>query len=448
MAAREIGAADVRAVGMLDDEMRVIGIDPARFDQADHRAKRTNFQLLTYVFDSLVDLGMRPIVGTNFTPTELASGTQTIFTTRGNVTPPKDMARWTDLVTALTRHIVDRYGRDEARGWIFEVWNEPNLSGFWAGTQEQYFDLYRATFRAVREVDSHLRLCGPSTARGAWAEAFLTYCRRHDCVPDVLATHLYANDTLAEPLSPFDNRAHDQSLSGGGEPAFSVSVMHDLRSLLDSLNYKGEVHWNEWGRSWFPHYPPRETVNEAAFIVDTMLDAHHLADRYAYWNLSDVYDQVGYSGAEFCGHYGMLSLNGLRKPNYHAHQLLCRLDGRINRIDLPPSAQLQAWSVVGSGRAVMLSTFRPDDSPASPVRVDLAAAPGFDPSRLRVTRLGAQENNIVAQWRSHGAPDYPSRELLRTLKAANTLSPTADYAVSEGRISFTLERPGVALVEF
>jgi xylan 1,4-beta-xylosidase len=36
------------------------------------------------------------------------------------------------------------------RTWYFEVWNEPNLTdGFWAGTQQQYFDLYAATARAI-----------------------------------------------------------------------------------------------------------------------------------------------------------------------------------------------------------------------------------------------------------------------------------------------------------
>ena len=39
------------------------------------------------------------------------------------------------------------------RSWYFEVWNEPNLSGFFSGTQQQYFDLYAATAHAIKGDD-------------------------------------------------------------------------------------------------------------------------------------------------------------------------------------------------------------------------------------------------------------------------------------------------------
>ena len=32
-----------------------------------------------------------------------------------------------------------------------------------------------------------------------------------------------------------------------------------------SRGYSGEVHWNEWGRSWWPCYAERETAGEAAW---------------------------------------------------------------------------------------------------------------------------------------------------------------------------------------
>ena len=35
--------------------------------------------------------------------------------------------------------------------WPVEVWNEPNLEGFWQGADEQaYFRLFEITFRAVK----------------------------------------------------------------------------------------------------------------------------------------------------------------------------------------------------------------------------------------------------------------------------------------------------------
>ena len=38
--------------------------------------------------------------------------------------------------------------------WFFEVWNEPNLSGFWEGAdQKAYFELYDLTSNTIKAVD-------------------------------------------------------------------------------------------------------------------------------------------------------------------------------------------------------------------------------------------------------------------------------------------------------
>jgi len=57
------------------------------------------------------------------------------------VTPPADPHEWAELMRRLTAHWGERYGLEELRRWYFEVWNEPNLRSFWAGTQQDYFEL-------------------------------------------------------------------------------------------------------------------------------------------------------------------------------------------------------------------------------------------------------------------------------------------------------------------
>src|ERR1019366_10615498 len=85
------------------------------------------------IFDFLLSIGMRPFVELSFMPTTLASGDQTVFHYRANVSKPRDLAQWSVLIRELVKHWVDRYGRDEVRQWVFEVWNEPNLTSFGSG---------------------------------------------------------------------------------------------------------------------------------------------------------------------------------------------------------------------------------------------------------------------------------------------------------------------------
>src|SRR5262249_26482269 len=50
---------------------------------------------------------------------------QTVFWWKGNITPPKDWARWNWFIEQYIRHAIERYGLTEVRRWYFEVWNEP-----------------------------------------------------------------------------------------------------------------------------------------------------------------------------------------------------------------------------------------------------------------------------------------------------------------------------------
>ena len=55
--------------------------------------------------------------------------------------PPKDYAKWGELVFQWARHSIEKYGRAEVESWWWEVWNEPDI-GYWQGTPEEFMKLY------------------------------------------------------------------------------------------------------------------------------------------------------------------------------------------------------------------------------------------------------------------------------------------------------------------
>ena len=102
-----------------------------------------NWQYVDLVYDHWLSLGIRPFVEFGFMPYDLASSDQTIFWWKGNVTPPKDWARWEALIERFLRHVIERYGIAEVRAWYFEVWNEPTLKDFWKDADfDAYMELY------------------------------------------------------------------------------------------------------------------------------------------------------------------------------------------------------------------------------------------------------------------------------------------------------------------
>jgi xylan 1,4-beta-xylosidase len=126
---RELGFEYVRFHGLLNDEMSVCTKD------ADG-SLRYSFFNIDSIFDFLLKIGMKPFIELGFMPEALASGTETCFHYKANVTPPADYDLWATMIKTLTRHFIERYGTAEVRSWFFEVWNEPNLKFFWAGSKE------------------------------------------------------------------------------------------------------------------------------------------------------------------------------------------------------------------------------------------------------------------------------------------------------------------------
>lgn len=455
LARRELRARHVRAVGMFDDEMRVFGLSPASFMGYEPKAPRTNWQTVDYVIDSLLDRGLQPMFTTSFVPSAMASGPLTVFTTKAHTSPPKDWRQWEAFVRGSVEHAIDRYSLPVVRQWYFETWNEPNLDGwFWGGTQADFFRLWETTFRAIKSADASLRVGGPSTARAEWLADLLAFGAKHDCTPDYLITHIYNNDSAAHhPLAPFAGAQIDKS---GTSPNFAAGCIRGVRELLQRLGYKGELHWNEWGRSFHGVDPRREQPSEAAFIARLLSEVSQEADVFAYWCLSDIYDQVGYGREAFFGGYGLLSLQGLRKPAYHAFELLAKLGTERVRVASSDGADSFLNAIVtrspGERRAhALVYAYDHADEPAlRSVEVAIELPRGARPGAFH--RVDSSENNVVARWRELGAPPYLSREQTRALAEENTLRSSSTPVRCEAAdgvptARFTMECPGVALLE-
>ena len=164
----------VRFHAIFHDELGV-------YNEDEHGNPVYNFSYVDQIYDGLLKNGVRPFVEISFMPQKLAFNPDALhpFWYKPNVSPPKSMERWDDLIQHFAQHLVDRYGIDEVSTWYFEVWNEPNID-FWNGIprQRSYFDLYAHTARDVKSVSPRLRVGGPATAAAAWVGDFLKFTSR------------------------------------------------------------------------------------------------------------------------------------------------------------------------------------------------------------------------------------------------------------------------------
>src|SRR5450631_4458642 len=132
---RELGAQRMRGHGLTSD-------DGTNNEMGLYNGGTYNWKNLDTYLTAITSAGMRPVIETDFMPTALGSS--------GATSPPKDYNAWKSYITALVQHCVDKYGKDDVGTWYFEIWNEPNYSGFWLNTDmNAYYTLYDNTVAAI-----------------------------------------------------------------------------------------------------------------------------------------------------------------------------------------------------------------------------------------------------------------------------------------------------------
>jgi xylan 1,4-beta-xylosidase len=311
---KECGFKYIRMHGLLTDDMGVYRED--RNGNPEY-----NFQYIDVLYDFILRIGMKPFIELGFMPEALASGRETIFWWRGNVTPPKDYKKWEDLIRNLTLHFTERYGADEVKTWYFEVWNEPNLSpGFWTGTQEEYFKLYQHAAIAVKSINKDYRVGGPATAGAAWEVELIDFCRNNNLPLDFISTHAYG--VKQGYLDEFGNSG---TVLDSNPMSLSIDVLNSRKEIAGSSMPNLELHYTEWSSSYTPADPIHDSYHEAAYVLDRIKKVGDAATSMSYWVFTDIFEEPGPRFTPFHGGFGMLNYQAINKPVFYAYKFMNQL---------------------------------------------------------------------------------------------------------------------------
>lgn len=376
------------------------------------------------VYDALLKLGIKPFVELNPMPRELASGTQTMFGYKMNVTPPKSYQEWSNLIEAFARHLIERYGAEEVRQWYFEVWNEPNLKGFWSGSQDEYWKLYSASAFALKKVDNQLRVGGPASATAAWVDDMINFATKNKVPLDFVSTHLYPQDEQV--LFP-DRKGSPYKLGD----YFSETVKEVSRKVKNSSRPDLELHWTEWNTlsakdgksvSWTAN-PSVDNLYAASFIVRNAIELDNTVKSLAYWVVSDIFDEVAIPQAPFSNVYGMLTIHGIPKASYNAFRLLRKMTGNVMNVSpskpLPAGAGMTAVSENGTIRLLLWNQNFVELEQHNNWKgtVNLPINTGSLNYNVIRMKIGIGQGSAWESWQLLGRPQNLSHTQLELLKA-------------------------------
>ena len=423
----------VRFHGILHDE---VGI----YNEDESGNSVYNFTYLDQIYDGLLANGVRPFVEIGFMPRKLASRLdEHPFWYKPIVSPPKDYGRWDRLIQNFAQHLIDRYGIEEVSQWYFEVWNEPNID-FWTGEPKQatYFELYEHTARALKSVNTSLRVGGPSTAAADWADDFLAYVAKSKVPVDFVSSHAYGDDTV-------ENLFHSHE-----DIPMDHRVCRAIKKVKDQIKASAfpdlPLLWTEWSvPSFGDAYIARDTHYVAAGLAENIRQCDGLVEMMSYWTFSDVFEESGVRTTPFNGGFGVMASGGIKKPAYHGFALLHKLgDERfanlfpnvlVTRRNTDNTLVIAAWNLTDMDKAGTPRTFH------------FHFAHLAHNSEVQISRVDEIHGNTLAAYRAMGSPKYPTMAQIAALNRKAELPPPVKTKLINSELDLDIPVNGLAILE-
>ncbi|MGZ2411090.1 xylan 1,4-beta-xylosidase [Sphingomonas sp. F9_3S_D5_B_2] len=373
------------------------------------------------LYDALLARHIRPFVEIGFTPGALKTSDNSIFWWKGNTSHPEP-EKWRDLVDAFVRHLEARYGQGEVRSWYFEVWNEPNLDGFWEKADKPaYFALYDLTARTVKAVDPELRVGGPSTAGAAWVPDFLDHVARSGAPIDFVTTHTYGVD------GGFLDEKGESDTKLSPSPDSIIGDVRKVRGEIAASKFpKLPLYFTEWSTSYTPRDPVHDSYVSAPWILTKLKGSKGSLQAMSYWTYTDIFYESGPPPSPFHGGFGLMNIDGVRKPAWFAYKYLHALRGK----EIPAGDdQVLAASEPGRTAAVIWDWAQPkqdlSDRPyytkVHPAQTAAPAKLAFEhlkpgPYTLTIHRTGFRQNDAQSAYLEMGSPAKLSAAQLARLQ--------------------------------
>ncbi|HET6898422.1 MAG TPA: beta-xylosidase [Vicinamibacteria bacterium] len=443
-----------------------------------------DWRIVDRIFDTYKERGLKPYAQIGFMPQALSvkpdpyqhewrPGLPYNKVYTGWAQPPKDYAKWSELVYQWVKHNVERYGAAEVERWYWEVWNEPNIA-YWQSTPEEFNKLHDYAVDAVRRALPTARVGGPDTAGGAGGKflgGFLEHCLRG------------TNFATGKTGTPIDFL----SFHAKGAPKFveghvQMGIANQLRTIdgamaviasFPELKTKpiviGESDPEGCAACQGPQLGYRNGTMYSSYTAASFARKHDLERKHGV-NLEgaltwafEFEDQPYFAG------FRALASNGLDLPVLNVFRMFGKMGGKRVAVQSTGDPGLEAImkdgvrgapdvsalaSLEGKKLTVMAWHYHDDDVPGPEAAVTLTVTGlplARGEARLQHYRIDETHSNAYAAWKRMGSPIAPDEKQYAELEAAGKLAPMEGPATvrvegGQATLPIALPRQAVSLV--
>lgn len=443
-----------------------------------------DWALVDGIFDTYVERGVRPYAQIGFMPEALSvrpvpyrhhwtpeAKYDEIYT--GWTYPPKDYARWGELIYQWVTHCVGRYGEAEVASWYWETWNEPNI-GYWHGTRTEFFKLHDFAVDAVRRALPSARVGGPDVAGGpggTFLAEFLEHC---------LHGTNFATGRIGTPTDFTSFHAKGAPRFEDGHVRMGIAsqlrdidrafaVIAGFPGLKDKPIVIGESDPEGCAACQGANLAYRNGTMYSSYTAASFPRKLDLAERHGV-NLEgaltwafEFEDQPYFAG------FRSLASGGLDKPVLNVFRMFSHMSGQRLPVSSDAAISLDSMlrdgvrtnadvSALASRDGRRLSTlvwhYHDDDLPGATAMVELewnGLSRRSGEPQVTHFRIDGDHSNAFAAWKRLGSPQSPTPEQYSALEKAGGLARLEnpgqlDAAGNTVTLRFLLPRQAVSLV--
>ena len=443
------------------------------------------------IFDTYLHAGAKPFVEIGFMPQALSTkpdpyqptwipGGKNEQYSIGWSYPPRDYAKWGELVNQWVRHSVEKYGRAEVATWYWEVWNEPDIS-YWHGTPQEYDKLYDYAADGVKRALPEAQVGGPASTGPANERAasflrqFLEHCSTGKNAAtgatgaplDFITYHAKGRPSVADGHVRMGLSKNAEDVDKGFQIVASFPKFRNLPIVLSESDPEGCA---ACSARLYPQNAYRNGALYPAYTAVMMKNIFELADREK-TNIAGMLTWAfEFEGQPYFDGLRTLATNGIDKPVLNFFRMAGLMRGDRVQTSSSNAIALDAMLkngvrgepdidgfAVSSDRdiSVLAWNYHDDDvaGPDASIQLQISGVPaGVKRVLLHHYRIDAAHSNAWTVWKAMGSPQSPTPEQYATLEQAGQLqeleSPRwIDTSSRDAKLDFNLPRQGVSLVQ-
>ena len=452
------------------------------YTEDEHGVPIYDWSIIDRIFDSYLERGVKPYVQIGFMPKALSthpepyehhwtptSDYDEIYT--GWAYPPKDYAKWAELVYQWAKHCVEKYSRSEVESWYWETWNEPNI-GYWRGTKKGFFALHDHAIDAVRRALPIARVGGPETASGRtpYLGAFLEHCLRGTNVAtgktgsplDFVSFHAKGSPEYRTDHVRMGISNHLSDIDRGFRLVASFPELKSVPIVIGESDPEG------CAAAQGPQLGYRNGTMYSSYTAASFARKHDLAAKHGVNLRGALTWAFEFEDQPYFAGFRVLATNGIDLPVLNVFRMFARMGG--TRVEAQSSAQIALETIIDKGVrgepdvGVLASSdnhrvcaiiwhYHDDDlpGPEADVTLSLKELPWIcGRSEITHFRIDDKHSNAFKTWQDMGSPQQPTSEQYAELEAAGQLTPLVKYTFDtenhNATVFFKLPRQGVSLL--